>query len=76
MPVIQIVHQTNRHRIKNIDSTLTTISEGDFTEDIKEAESEHWVKVDDIWSCTHCRDLPTETKPKTLDDVKHHISRM
>ena len=52
------------------------ISEDDFTEDIKEAESNHWVEIDDIWLCTHCRDLPTEAKPDTLDGVKEHISRM
>lgn len=76
MPVIQIMHQTNKHRSKDTDSTLAKISEDDITEDIKEAENKHWVKVDDIWSCTHCRDLPTEAKPNTLDGVKQHISRM
>jgi hypothetical protein len=76
MPVIQIIHQTNEHRIKDTDSTLAKISEDDFTEDIKEAESKHRDKVDDIWSCTHCRDLPTEAKPNTLDGVKQHISKM
>ena len=73
MPVIQIIHQTNRHPVKN---SLTKICEDDFTEDIKEAESKHWVKFDGIWSCTHCRDLPTEAKPDTIDGVKQHISRM
>lgn len=76
MPAIQIIHQTNRHRNKHTDSTLTKISEDGFTEDIKEAESKHWVKFDGIWSCTHCRDLLTEAKPVTFDGVKQHISRM
>ena len=71
---IQIIHQTNRHRNKDTDSTLTKICEDDFTEDIKEAESKHWVEFDGIWSCTHCRDLPTEAKPDTFDGVKQHIS--
>lgn len=52
------------------------ISEDDFTKEIEEAESEHWGNVDFIWSCTHCRDLPIETKADTLDGVKKHISRM
>ena len=72
---MQIIHQTNKHPIQDIDSTLIKISEDDFTEDIKEAESEHWDKVDGIWSCTHCRDLPTEAKPDTIDGVKQHVSR-
>ena len=76
MSVIQVIHQTNKHRIKETDSTLTKISKDDFTEDIKEAESKHWLKVDGIWSCTHCRDLPTEAKPSTLVGVKQHISKM
>jgi len=71
-----IIHQTNRHRIKDTDSTLTKMNEFEFTEDIKEAESKHWMKVDNIWSCTHCRDLPTEAKLDTFDGVKQHISRM
>jgi hypothetical protein len=73
---MQIIHQINKHRTKDTDSNLTKISEDDFTEDTKEAESKHWIKADGIWSCTHCRDLPTEAKPDTLVGVKQHISRM
>ncbi|KAF8807884.1 hypothetical protein BYT27DRAFT_7099840 [Phlegmacium glaucopus] len=74
MPVIQIIHQTNRHPTRTIGSTFVKMSEDDFTADIREAESEHWAKVDNIWSCTHCRDLPKEPKLDTLDSVKKHIS--
>jgi hypothetical protein len=76
MSVIQIIHQTNRHRNFDVDNTLEMFGEDDFTENIKEAESKHCVKYDSIWLCTHCRDLPTETKPDTLDNVKQHISRL
>lgn len=77
MSVTQIIHETNRHRIEDVDdSTLEMISEDEFTEDIREAERKHWVEIDSIWLCTHCRDLPTEAKPDTLDGVKQHISRM
>ena len=76
MTVIQIIHQTNGHRNEDVDSILEIIGEDDFTEDIKEAESKHWVKFDSIWLCTHCRDLPTEAKPDTLDGIKQHISRL
>ena len=73
---MQIIHQTNKHPIQDIDSTLIKISEDDFTEDIEEAESKYWAEVDNIWSCAHCRDFPTEVKLATVDGVKQHISRM
>lgn len=73
---MQIIHQTNGHRTNAVDSVLEIISEDDLTEDIKEAESKHWAEFDSIWLCTHCRDLPREAKPDTLDGVKQHISRM
>lgn len=68
-----INHQTNKHPIRN-NGILTMMSEDDFTEEIEEAESEHWAKLDQIWSCTHCRDMPREAKPTTIDNVKQHIS--
>lgn len=76
MPVIQIIHQTNRHPTQSIGSTLEKLSEDGFTVDLRKAESEHWAKVDYIWSCMHCRDSPKETKADTLDGVEKHISRM
>ena len=76
MSVIQIIHQTNGHRMKEVDSTLEIIREDEFTKDMKEAERKHWAKVDCIWLCTHCRDLPAEAKPDTFEGVKQHVSRM
>jgi hypothetical protein len=52
------------------------IGEDDITDEIKEAENKHWAEVDCIWSCMHCRDLPSEREPDTLDSVKEHISTM
>ena len=76
MPIIQISHHSNRHPILAFHSTVVKIGEDDFIANIEEAEIQHWAKFDCIWSCTHCRDLPTDTKADTLDGVKKHISRM